>query len=94
MIDAVHARGMYMVDFTVGTMGDLTAWKGYVFLVVVPLRPFHALHVSSFENASTPFMTERDGTLKEYDATWKNPKYSIEKYLDFTVCYNTIYRSM
>ena len=29
MIDAVHARGMYyVVDFTVGTMGDLIAWKG------------------------------------------------------------------
>ncbi|KAG8911787.1 Cell wall alpha-1,3-glucan synthase ags1, partial [Tulasnella sp. 417] len=29
-IDAVHAKGMYLiVDFTVGTMGDFIAWKGY-----------------------------------------------------------------
>jgi len=29
LIDAVHARNMYyMVDFTIGTMGDLIAWKG------------------------------------------------------------------
>ena len=29
LIDEVHARGMYyMVDFTIGTMGDLIAWKG------------------------------------------------------------------
>ena len=29
LIKSVHARGMYyMVDFTVGTMGDLIAWKG------------------------------------------------------------------
>ena len=29
LINSVHARGMYyMVDFTVGTMGDLIAWKG------------------------------------------------------------------
>jgi alpha-1,3-glucan synthase len=31
MIDAVHARGMYfMADFTVGTMADLIAFKGWV----------------------------------------------------------------
>lgn len=30
-IDGVHARGMYiMLDFTVGTMGDMIAFKGYV----------------------------------------------------------------
>jgi len=30
VIDAVHARNMYfMMDFTVGTMGDLIGWKGY-----------------------------------------------------------------
>jgi len=30
LIQSVHARGMYyMVDFTVGTMGDLISWKGY-----------------------------------------------------------------
>ncbi|KAG8940827.1 Cell wall alpha-1,3-glucan synthase ags1 [Tulasnella sp. 424] len=29
-IDAVHAKGLYLiVDFTVGTMGDFIAWKGY-----------------------------------------------------------------
>lgn len=29
LIESVHARGMYyMVDFTIGTMGDLIAWKG------------------------------------------------------------------
>jgi alpha-1,3-glucan synthase len=29
LIEDVHSRGMYyMVDFTVGTMGDLIAWKG------------------------------------------------------------------
>lgn len=30
-IDAIHARGMYiMVDFTVGTMGDLIGFEGCV----------------------------------------------------------------
>ena len=30
-IDAIHAQGMYiMVDFTVGTMGDLVGFEGYV----------------------------------------------------------------
>ena len=29
LIESVHARDMYyMVDFTIGTMGDLIAWKG------------------------------------------------------------------
>jgi alpha-1,3-glucan synthase len=28
VIDAIHARGMYiMLDFTVGTMGDMIGWK-------------------------------------------------------------------
>ena len=28
-VDAIHARGMYiMADFTVGTMGDLIGFKG------------------------------------------------------------------
>jgi glycosidase len=31
VIDQIHARGMYfMADFTVGTMGDLIAFDGYV----------------------------------------------------------------
>ncbi|KAG8897345.1 Cell wall alpha-1,3-glucan synthase ags1, partial [Tulasnella sp. 403] len=30
-IDAVHARGMYLiVDFTVGTMGDFIGWSGFM----------------------------------------------------------------
>jgi glycosidase len=30
-IDAIHARGMYfMADFTVGTMGDLIGFEGFV----------------------------------------------------------------
>ncbi len=28
-VDAVHARNMYVIiDFTVGTMGDLIGWQG------------------------------------------------------------------
>ena len=43
-IDAIHARGMYlMLDFTVGTMGDLIGFEGYVSRrswLVSPSRPF------------------------------------------------------
>jgi len=31
LVDALHARGMYIImDFTVGTMGDLIGFKEYV----------------------------------------------------------------
>lgn len=34
-IDAIHARGMYlMADFTVGTMSDLIGFDGYVDLLL------------------------------------------------------------
>jgi alpha-1,3-glucan synthase len=40
-IQAVHARGMYfMADFTVGTMGDLVAFKGCVWLLRTSVRRY------------------------------------------------------
>jgi alpha-1,3-glucan synthase len=33
-IDAIHARSMcIMLDFTVGTLGDLVGFEGYIYLI-------------------------------------------------------------
>jgi alpha-1,3-glucan synthase len=77
-IDEIHARGMYfMVDFTVGTMGDLI---GDVGCVQIKLYLTILLIFSSYLNTSTPF------DLNEHDTVWKMPSmcpWGFDQYQDF-----------
>lgn len=80
-IDAIHARGMYiMADFTVGTMGDLVGFEGYV--LVGPQVCGALTILLSFLNTSAPF------DLHEHNGVWKKPRYTpwgFDKYTDFEV---------
>ena len=42
-IDAIHARGMYiMLDFTVGTMADMSGWLPYVATLALKIQSCQA----------------------------------------------------
>jgi alpha-1,3-glucan synthase len=68
-----------MVDFTVGTMGDMIGFDGYVQVVLSSVILFKP---PRFLNSSATF------DLNEHDGVWKHPRYSpwgFDKYQDFQV---------
>ena len=77
-IDTIHAHNMYiMLDFTVGTMGDLIGFAGCVMIDLPYIISFTS---SRFLNTSATF------SLNEHDAVWKHPKYApwgFDEYQDF-----------
>ncbi len=77
-VDIIHAHNMYiMIDFTVGTMGDLVGFDGCVWINF----PYGILFTCSrFLNSSATF------DLNEHNAVWKKPRYypwDFNEYKDF-----------
>jgi alpha-1,3-glucan synthase len=73
-----------MVDFTVGTMGDLIGFAGYVTMKIANLILLTSFR---FLNSSATF------SLNEHDAVWKHPKYApwgFDEYKDFQACRHLI----
>jgi len=77
-IDTIHAHNMYiMVDFTVGTMGDLVGFAGCVTVNLCHITSFTSFR---YLNSSATF------SLNEHDAVWKKPRYApwgFDEYQDF-----------
>lgn len=54
-IDTIHAHNMYiMVDFTVGTMGDLVGFDGYVWIKISLRHSVYLFQILKYFDAIRP----------------------------------------